>query len=224
VWSDAELAWRLRDEAAAPWLVAARGGVHYDAAVTGMVAEIVRAAGLRATVAWTGGTPLVEAVMDPAQPDLLVVELTSDQLSRSTSLRAESAVVVSGGDPALARAYEGVRVACVYNVADPGTERFVEEAEVTEGARAVGLTLETPAVSMLGVVDDILVDRAFIPERRTSAAELATLADLGEEGAEPGVVLAALAAAALTRAHGLSQAAVRDGLRAWGSVDLPGDE
>ena len=55
-------------------------------------------------------------------------------------------------------------------------------------------------------------------ERESSAAELCTLADLAPPGAErpaPHTVQNALAAAALARAHGVGQAAVRDGLRAF---------
>jgi UDP-N-acetylmuramoylalanine--D-glutamate ligase len=84
---------------------------------------------------------------------------------------------------------------------------------VVEGARAVGFTLGMPGVGMVGVVDDILADRAFVEERRTSAAELCTLDDLASPA--PHFVANALAAAALARAHGVSQAAVRDGLRGF---------
>ncbi|UMG92105.1 hypothetical protein [Nocardioides sp. TF02-7] len=87
----------------------------------------------------------------------------------------------------------------------------MREADVVEGARAIGVTLGIPSVGMLGVVDDILVDRAFIEERRSSAAELCALADLASQ--EPAFVTGALAAAALARAHGISRSAVRDGLR-----------
>ena len=103
-------------------------------------------------------------------------------------------------------------------MADPVTEQLVREADVVEGARAIGFTLGTPGVGMVGVVDDILVDRAFIEQRDTSAAELCTIADLappGAAGPAPHVVANALAAAALARAHGVSQAAVRDGLRGF---------
>ena len=82
---------------------------------------------------------------------------------------------------------------------------------MVEGARAVGFTLGTPAVGMVGVVEDLLVDRAFIPERQTSAAELCAVGDLASPA--PHVVANALAAAALARAHGVPQVAVRDGLR-----------
>jgi UDP-N-acetylmuramoylalanine--D-glutamate ligase len=70
-----------------------------------------------------------------------------------------------------------------------------------------------PGVGMVGVVDRILVDRAFIAERQSSAAELCTIDDLASPA--PHVVANALAAAALARAHGVPQSAVRDGLRAF---------
>jgi UDP-N-acetylmuramoylalanine--D-glutamate ligase len=220
LWSDAELAWRLRDPAV-PWLVSAgRGHVR----VARLLTAILTAAGLRAVHAGAGGTPLVEAVMDPEQPTVLAVALDTTQLPGTSTLAAESAAVLSSHDPALGRAYQRVARACVYDVADEGTERFVMDAEVVEGARAIGITLDTPGVSMLGLVEDLLVDRAFIPQRQTSAAELATVADLGPGGADPSYLRDALAAAALARAHGVSQVAVRDGLRAAGAVDSAGDE
>jgi UDP-N-acetylmuramoylalanine--D-glutamate ligase len=111
------------------------------------------------------------------------------------------------------RIYERVQRACVYNVTDPVTEQLVREADVQEGARAIGFTLGTPDVGMLGVVDDILADRAFIEERQTSAAELCTVSDLASDA--PHFVANALAAAALARAHGVPPIAVRNGLRAF---------
>ena len=77
----------------------------------------------------------------------------------------------------------------------------------------MGFTLGMPSAGDLGVVEDLLVDRAFIEERATSAAELCTLGDLASPA--PHFVANALAAAALARAHGVSQQAVRDGLRAF---------
>ena len=111
------------------------------------------------------------------------------------------------------RIYEQVQQACVYNVADPVTERLVREADVVEGSRAVGFTLGTPAVGMVGLVEDVLADRAFIDERENSAAELCTVADLASPA--PHIVANALAAAALARAYGVPTAAVRDGLRSF---------
>jgi UDP-N-acetylmuramoylalanine--D-glutamate ligase len=126
-----------------------------------------------------------------------------------------------GSADAYARAkgeiYQRTQVACVYNVQDPVTEQLVRDADVQDGCIAAGFTLGVPAPGMVGVVDDVLADRAFVAQRRTSAAELATLADV--QGAAPTLaphqVANALAAAALARAHGVPPAAVRDGLRSF---------
>ena len=95
-----------------------------------------------------------------------------------------------------AKVYENTQKACIYNAEQIETERMVENADVVEGCRAVGFTTVTPAISMLGVVEGLLVDRAFIAERKDSAAELASMADLGPV-APRHMVANALAAAAL---------------------------
>ncbi|MBM7515326.1 UDP-N-acetylmuramoyl-L-alanine--D-glutamate ligase [Nocardioides nitrophenolicus] len=228
VWGEVELAWRLRDpERPAPWLCVT--GTNGKTTTVQMLDSILRAAGLRSVAAGNVGLPLTEVVMDPEPYDVIAVELSSFQLHYTDSMSAESAVVLNVAEDHLdwyagpsgmadyardkGRIYAGVQRACVYNVADPVTEELVREADVVEGARAIGFTLGTPAVGMLGVVEDILVDRAFIEERATSAAELCTLDDLASRA--PHFVANALAAAALARAHGISQAAVRDGLRSF---------
>jgi UDP-N-acetylmuramoylalanine--D-glutamate ligase len=225
VWGEVELAWRLRDpDLPAPWLAVT--GTNGKTTTVQMLDRILRAAGLRSAAAGNVGLPLVEAVMDPEPYDVLAVELSSFQLHYTHSLSAESAAVLNVAEDHLdwyatlddyaadkGRIYERVQRACVYNVADPETERLVREADVVEGARAIGFTLGTPDVGMVGVVDDVLADRAFVEDRATTAAELCTVGDLASPA--PHFVANALAAAALARAHGISQAAVRDGLRAF---------
>jgi UDP-N-acetylmuramoylalanine--D-glutamate ligase len=225
IWGEVELAWRLRDpDNAAPWLAVT--GTNGKTTTVQMLDSILRAGGLRSVACGNVGLPIVEAVMDPTPYDVLAVELSSFQLHYTRSVAAESAAVLNVADDHLdwyssfqdyaadkGRIYENVERACVYNVADPTTEDLVREADVQEGARAIGFTLGTPDVGMLGVVDDILADRAFIEERHTSAAELGTVSDLASDA--PHFVANALAAAALARSHGVPPIAVRDGLRAF---------
>jgi UDP-N-acetylmuramoylalanine--D-glutamate ligase len=228
VWGEVELAWRLRDPAhPAPWLAVT--GTNGKTTTVQMLQSILTAAGLRAAAVGNVGRPIVEAVMDPEPYDVLAVELSSFQLHYTHTMAAESAAVLNIAEDHLdwydgpdgmsdyaadkARIFERVERACVYNVADRATEEMVRGADVQEGARAIGFTLGTPPPGDLGVVDDLLVDRAFIEERATSAAELCTLGDLASPA--PHFVANALAAAALARAHGVSQQAVRDGLRAF---------
>jgi UDP-N-acetylmuramoylalanine--D-glutamate ligase len=231
VWGEVELAWRMRAaEGAAPWLTVT--GTNGKTTTVQMLEAILRADGRRAVAAGNVGLPLLEAVLHPEPYDVLAVELSSFQLHWSSSISAEASACLNVAPDHVdwhgsleayrqdkGRVYERTQVACVYNLADPATEQLVRDAEVVEGCRAIGFTLGTPAVGMLGVVDDVLCDRAFIEERRTAAAELATLADLVEPGASAGppahTVANALAAAALARAHGVPPRAVRDGLRGF---------
>lgn len=223
VWGEVELAWRLRDpDHETPWLAVT--GTNGKTTTVQMLEAMLRAAGLRTVACGNVGLPIVEAVMDPEPYDVLAVELSSFQLHYTSSMRAQSAAVLNVAEDHLdwyssfddyvadkARIYSGVQRACVYNVADPVTERLVRDADVAEGARAIGFTLGTPGVGMLGVVDDVLADRAFVAERQSAAAELCTLADLASSA--PHFVENALAAAALARSHGVPTTAVRDALR-----------
>ncbi len=229
VWGEVELAWRLRPSAgAAPWLTVT--GTNGKTTTVRMLTEILRAAGLRATSAGNVGTPIVEAVLDPQPWSVIAVELSSFQLHWCHSLRPYASACLNvapdhldwhGSAEAYAadkgRVYERTEVACVYNVADPVTERLVEEADVVQGCRAIGFTLGSPAPSMVGVVDGVLADRAFGPDRQRQALELGHVDDLrGATGSlAPHQVANALAAAALARSLGVPPVAVRDGLRAF---------
>ena len=236
IWGEVELGWRLRAPdprtgRPAPWLAVT--GTNGKTTTVQMLEAMLRAAGLRAVACGNVGLPIVEAVMDPDPYDVLAVELSSFQLHWTHSVQAESAAVLNlaedhldwyggpgGPEQAMAdyaadkgRIYQGVERACVYNVADPATEQLVREAEVQEGARAIGFTLGTPGVGMLGLVDDVLADRAFVEDRQTTAAELCTLSDLPTTA--PHFLANALAAAALARSHGVAPVHVREALRSF---------
>ncbi|MGW0963614.1 UDP-N-acetylmuramoyl-L-alanine--D-glutamate ligase [Streptomyces gelaticus] len=224
VWGDVELAWRLRGPGAAPWLAVT--GTNGKTTTVRMLASILEAAGLRTAAVGNIGVSLLDAVLGDEEYDVLAVELSSYQLHWAPSLRAHSAAVLNLAPDHLdwhgsmaayvadkGRIYEGNRVACVYNAADPATEDLVREADVEEGCRAIGFTLNTPGPSQLGVVDGILVDRAFVANRQKQAQELAEVKDIDPPA--PHNIANALAAAALARAFGVGPAAVRDGLRAF---------
>ncbi|MFD1831997.1 UDP-N-acetylmuramoyl-L-alanine--D-glutamate ligase [Streptomyces desertarenae] len=224
VWGDVELAWRLRGPGAAPWLAVT--GTNGKTTTVRMLASILEAAGLRTAAVGNIGVSLLDAVLSDEPHDVLAVELSSYQLHWSPSVRPHSAAVLNlapdhldwhGSMEAYAadkgRIYEGNEVACVYNTADPRTEELVRRADVVEGCRAIGFTLGSPRPSELGVVEGILVDRAFVEDRQKQAQELAEVADVNPPA--PHNVANALAAAALARAFGVEPRAVRDGLRAF---------
>ncbi|MCE1173448.1 MAG: hypothetical protein LWW77_02435 [Propionibacteriales bacterium] len=218
IWGEVELAWRMtQPDRQVPWLgvTGARGRT---TTIT-MLAAIMEAAGLSAAVVGNIGRPVMEAVLDEISYDVFLVELSGGQLRGINSVSLHSAAVLnlSPDQPGTLAAddagiiYQRVQQSCIYNVEDPATEHLVEEADVIEGARAIGITGGIPAPSMMGVVDDVLVDRAFISQRRDSAVEIAKLSDVAS--ADPDLVSAALAAGALARSFGVGPQAVADGLR-----------
>ncbi len=222
VWGELELAWRLRSpESAAAWLCIT--GTNGKTTTTLMLESMLRAAGYRTCSAGNIGTPLVDVVMHD-QMDVIAVEVGAPQLPFVETMSPVASVCLNIADDhidhfggfdeyvqAKARIYERTQEAAVYNVEDRVTRTMVQDADVVEGCRAIGFTLDIPDVGMVGVVDDLLVDRAFIDDRHDAAQELASVHDV--HPLAPHNIANALAAAALARAFGVPAHAVRDGLR-----------
>lgn len=234
IWGEVELAWRMSlPDRQVPWLGVT--GTNGKTTTVGMLESMLTAGGLVTSAVGNIGRPIVEAVLDDVSYDVLAVELSSFQLHWTHSVSLHSAAVLNVApdhlewyadragwpdgvtDPMAAYIadkgliYERVQQSCVYNVADPVTEKLVSDADVIDGARAIGFTLGIPGPSMLGVVDDVLVDRAFIAQRRDSAVEIAKLSDVVPYA--PHNVANALAAGALARSFGVAPTAIAEGLR-----------
>lgn len=223
IWSEMEFAWRIRREGV-PWVLVT--GTNGKTTTTQMVGAIAAAGGLDVRVCGNMGIPVIEAAR--AECDLVAVEIASLQLHFTHTLSPHAAVCLNADEDHLdwhgsleayradkARVYRHAQVACVYPTADALVTRMVEEADVVDGCRAVGVTLGAPGLSQLGIVDGVLVDRAFHEQRRTHAIELGFVEDLAHlvAGAVPPYLATnALAAAALARAVGVAPEAVHEGL------------
>lgn len=225
IWGDVELAWRVQTRAGRKtpeWLVIT--GTNGKTTTVGMTESILLAAGHRAIAVGNVGTPILDAVRDPAGYDVLAVELSSFQLHYTHSISPLASVVLNlaedhvdwhGGFEGYradkAKIYERTKTAAIFNAEAPETITMVENADVIEGCRAIGFTTNSPAVSMVGIVEGLLVDRAYIDDRRNSAAELVALDQIAQIVPRHTAANAA-AAAALTRAFGVPADAVARGL------------
>ncbi|MBX9390728.1 UDP-N-acetylmuramoyl-L-alanine--D-glutamate ligase [Streptomonospora nanhaiensis] len=220
---DVELAWRLRP-ATQRWL--AITGTNGKTTTVRMLEAMLRADGRDVAAAGNVGTPLLQAALPDDRgtaPDLLAVELSSFQLHWSATLAPHAGVVLNlaadhldwhgGLEPyaqAKGRVYARgtVRIA---NADDDWSARLAQQGD--PHAPLHGFTLGVPRPGQLGVVEDLLVDRAFVADPRTSAEELAAVGDAVP--AAPHNVANALAAAALARSVGAAPESVRAGLRAF---------
>ena len=223
VWVDIDLAWRLRDKhgKASEWICIT--GTNGKTTTTQLTTAMLIAGGVRAASCGNIGVPILDCVRDPIGFEVLVVELSSFQLHYISNISPFSAAILNidedhldwhGGfdnyKAAKAKIYENTRVACVYNASDKATEKAVENADVIEGARAIGFTIGVPAISQVGFVEDILCDRAFLENRQNEAIQLATLDDILKIGVlSPHLLANVAAASALARSFGVEPEAIR---------------
>ena len=233
-----ELAWRLGAASATPpaWLVVT--GTNGKTTTTGMLAAILRAAGLDAVACGNIGYPVVSAVA--AGHAVLAVELSSFQLHWSPSIVPAAGLVLNvaedhldwhgGLEPyAQAKARALVGEVAVAGIDDGTAARLLAESTAPH---KIGVTLRAPEEGELGIEDAHLVDRATRAARRATRGRPRESHTTGRESctSDGGVRLAAvedvtpggppgltdaLAAAALARAYGVSAEAVREGLRAY---------
>lgn len=236
IMSEIELAWRLRahvDGVAAPWLCIT--GTNGKTTTTTMSAAILSAAGMNGRAIGNVGNPAVTEVSrtDEDAAGAFAVELSSFQLTTTSTMSPVGSICLNIADDHLewhgtrerywaakSKVYEHTQVACLYPVGDSSVQRMVDEADVIEGARAIGLTLGIPSVGQVGLVDEFVVDRAFGASRHTEGVVLFEVADI-EHLAPAGqdlplhIMKDAMAAAALARSAGVSPEAIRGGLRGF---------
>ncbi len=227
VFGELDLAWILQQQhsGVGPAWLALTGTNGKTTAVT-MAESMLLADGRRALAVGNVGHSIVEAIDNENPYEVIALELSSFQLHRSTVMRPLASAILNiaadhldwHGDMASytadkARIFERTTRACIYRAEDPITRQLIEQADVEDGCRAIGTTLGVPALGELGVVDGVLLDRAFEDNRREHATELANISDLGDPPAH--TVANALSAAALVRAFGAAPQSVAAGLRAW---------
>lgn len=230
IWSDIELAWRVRDKVkTSEWILIT--GTNGKTTTTQLTAHFLATAGFRVAAVGNIGVPVLDAVRDPTGFDYLVVEISSFQLHWLPSegdgaVRPLASACLNIADDHLdwhgsveayqaakGAVYTNTRRAVFYSRVDPVTERLVRDANVEEGCEAIGFGFQTPDTGELGTVDGLLVDRAFIADRRNQAQELTTVDHLAEIGfATPHMILNILAAAGMSLCAGATAEDIAAGL------------
>ncbi|MFM2024705.1 MAG: UDP-N-acetylmuramoylalanine--D-glutamate ligase [Actinomycetota bacterium] len=227
IWTDIDLAWRLRDKLGKPadWICVT--GTNGKTTTVQLTTHILQTAGLRAVSCGNIGTPILDCVRDETGFDVLVVELSSFQLHYLGEIAPFASAVLNvdldhldwhgslnAYRSAKGKIFEKVESACVYNTTDEQTMKLVESADVQDGARAIGFGIGFPGPANFGFVEDVLVDNAYSPMRKSKVIEaLATLEQISNIGVVTKHLLQNIAAAAaLTRAYGVPAKAIGDGI------------
>jgi UDP-N-acetylmuramoylalanine--D-glutamate ligase len=216
--NEIDLAWQIRNEISPGQKWLALTGTNGKTTTVEMVAKILQTAGLKAVACGNVGDTVIEAVDRKDSYDYLVLELSSFQLHWAKQAQFVSAAILNIADDHLDwhgtfEAYADAK----FSILDR-TELAVLNADDQEVvARAIRFTgrkvffsLETPGPGEVGVVEELLVDRAFVSDPQ-EAAMLCELKDITPT--VPHNVSNALAAAALARTVGVSHEHIQKALQ-----------
>jgi len=211
VWSDLEVAWRTRDKIglAADWIMVLESPE--SKLILEISHEILSRAGQLSRVVGFESPPLLDALRDPNPYECLQIAVKASSLvwrKRFPISPISPLVTVSLSDQTSDPGgvfFDGTSLACVYKKNIGPSEKEVRLAEVNPGARAIGLGLDSPAMSDLGIVEGILVDRAFLDNRANEALEIVTIEELTKFGWKiPEHLTTVLAAVAIARSREVS--------------------
>lgn len=194
-------------------------GTNGKTSTVGMVESIFKAAGSSAIACGNVGTPVIEIITGDQFYEYLIVELSSFQLHWSTALELDAAALLNIDDDHLdwhgsfseyldakLKIFDGASYALI-NSDDPKLHEALDELLAERDVTT--FTLQVPQYGQLGLVEELLIDRAFTGSQST-AMELATLADINPPA--PHNVANALAAAGLARVFDIPAEAIREGL------------
>ena len=216
--NEIDLAWQIRSELAPQQKWLALTGTNGKTTTVEMVAKILQTAGLKAVACGNVGDTVIEAVDRESAYDYLVLELSSFQLHWAKQAQFVSAAILNIADDHLDwhgtfDAYADAKFS-ILDRADIAILNADDEQVVLRANRFTGrkvfFSLDTPAPGELGVVEELLVDRAFVADP-LEAAMICELKDITPT--VPHNVSNALAAAALARTVNVSHEHIQKALQ-----------
>jgi len=218
--NEIDLAWQIKTEKnpGQKWL--ALTGTNGKTTTVEMVAHILKSAGLNATACGNVGTTVVESVLNPEKFDYLILELSSFQLHWLQDAQFSSSAILNIADDHVDwhgtfDAYAQAKI----SILDKSTTAILngDDGEVVGRTshwlgRKIFYSLDTPGPGELGIVEELLVDRAFVAD----AQEAAMLAELSEViPTVPHHISNALAAAGLALTLGVDHEVIRESLKSF---------
>ena len=216
--NEIDLAWLIRAEVAPGQKWLALTGTNGKTTTVEMTAKILQTAGLKAVACGNVGDTVIEAVDRPEPYEYLVLELSSFQLHWAKQAEFVSSAILNIADDHLDwhgtfDAYADAK----FSILDRSAIAVLnaDDGEVVKRSnrftdRKVFFSLDTPAPGEIGVVEDLLVDRAFVSDPQ-QASMICELSDI--KPTVPHNVSNALAAAALARSIDIPHETIQKALQ-----------
>jgi UDP-N-acetylmuramoylalanine--D-glutamate ligase len=218
IMNEIDLAWSLRAEIAPTQRWIALTGTNGKTSTVELTAAMLREGGISAVACGNVGTTVLESVESSENYDVLVLELSSFQLHWLREATFVAAAILNiaadhvdwhGSFESYAEAKMSILDRASTGVFNAGDPEVLVRATNWQG-RKVFFSLETPGLGELGVVEDLLVDRAFVVDPH-QAFILADVVDVFPT--VPHSVSNALAAAGLARTIGVDHQSIQRAIR-----------
>ena len=218
--NEIDFAWSLKvgKNPSQKWL--ALTGTNGKTTTVEMVAHIMTQAGLKVQACGNVGTTVIDSVLSAENFDFLVLELSSFQLHWLNDAQFISSAILNIADDHVDwhgsfDAYANDKV----SILDKSTTAILngDDGEVVGRTshwlgRKIFYSLDTPGPGEIGVVEELLVDRAFVADTQ----EASLIAELTEiVPTVPHHVSNSLAAAGLASTVGVSREVIREALKTF---------
>ncbi|MEI6867158.1 MAG: UDP-N-acetylmuramoyl-L-alanine--D-glutamate ligase [Actinomycetes bacterium] len=218
--SELDFAWLVKEEIAPLQKWIALTGTNGKTTSIQMVESIFTAAGINGKACGNVGEPAISALTGEQTYDVLALELSSFQIHWSQLPRYEAVAILNIAEDHLDwhgsfDNYANAKLklltqtdTAILNFSDP---EIAARTTAWNGTK-VFFTLDTPNAGELGVVEELIIDRAFVADH-SQAAVIAELNDI--QPTVPHNVANALAASGLALALGISHKHIQKGLASF---------
>ena len=212
--NEIDFAWSTKDPSQ-KWI--ALTGTNGKTSTVELTAQMLRAGGRSAIACGNVGTTVIESVEADEKYDFLVLELSSFQLHWMKDPSFIAAAILNIAEDHVDwhgsfDSYANAKLSILNNsstaILNGDDHEIVTRTSHWQGAK-VFFSLNTPGPGEIGVVEELLVDRAFVadPQEAAMISELIEVKPMA-----PHNVSNALAAAGLARSAGISHEAIREAI------------
>jgi UDP-N-acetylmuramoylalanine--D-glutamate ligase len=215
--NEIDLAWSIKP-ASQKWL--GLTGTNGKTSTVELTAHMIRTGGHSAIACGNVGVTVIEAVESPEKYDYLVLELSSFQLHwlQDSNFVAGAILNIAEDHVDWHGTFDAYAAAKV-SLLDKSTTAILNGDDPQVVARAnhwlgrkVFFSLDTPAPGEIGIVEELLIDRAFVADPM-EASMFCELADVTPT--VPHNVANALAAAGLARVIGIAHEKIQEAIKSF---------
>ena len=215
--NEIDIAWNLAQEIAPHQKWLALTGTNGKTTTVEMAAAMLQRAGLKAIACGNVGDTVIDAVNKKEGFDYLILELSSFQLHWLRQAHFVSVAILNIADDHLDwhgsfKAYCQAKLSLLDHAETAilnGEDNAILQGANRWDGRKIFFSLNTPGPGELGVVENLLIDRAFVTDPQ-EASMIAEIQDI--QPTLPHSVSNALAAAGLARSVGVSYADIQNAL------------